>query len=336
MRDAESHLIDSGVRWWCKWSRCKQSVSVSFSDVGIGQGMHIHTAEYKYGGATPPPATPDGTDLFPLVCMHGFGTGLGIFYAALPALAERWRSRVYAIDSLGCGLSSRPRYSGLGQASANDEDVKQTESFFVEGIERWRAAQSIDRMVLCGHSIGGYLAVAYAERYPERVERLLLVSAVGVPAPPPELASAHAEAPFLFQMVLGAWRSGWSPFTVAKLGLGSTILRGYVHNRFSGMPVRGSNRGDDRLVCCSHVRAPCSWTDASWVAKPELQQYLLGSWTSGPNSAGGYAHSLLLQPGGVGELAYAKTPLAPRLPRLPRRLRVSALYGSHDWCVPCI
>ena len=250
MRDAESHLIDSGVRWWCQWSRCKQSVSVSFSDVGIGQGMHIHTAEYKYGGAAPPPATPDGTDLFPLVCMHGFGTGLGIFYAALPALAERWRSRVYAIDSLGCGLSSRPRYSGLGQASANDEDVKRTESFFVEGIERWRAAQSIDRMVLCGHSIGGYLAVAYAERYPERVERLLLVSAVGVPAPPPELASAHAEAPFLFQMVLGAWRSGWSPFTVAKLGLGSTILRGYVHNRFSGMPVRGSNRGDDRLVCC--------------------------------------------------------------------------------------
>ena len=47
-------------------------------------------------------------------------------------------------------------------------------------------------------------------------------------------------------------------------------------------------------------------------------------------------HSLLLQPGGVGELAYAKTPLAPRLPRLPRRLRVSALYGSHDWCAPCI
>ena len=35
--------------------------------------------------------------------MHGFGTGLGIYSAALPALAEQWRGPLYAIDSLGCG-----------------------------------------------------------------------------------------------------------------------------------------------------------------------------------------------------------------------------------------
>ena len=36
-------------------------------------------------------------------------------------------------------------------------------------------------MRLVGHSLGGYLAVAYAERFPERVERIVLLSPVGIP-----------------------------------------------------------------------------------------------------------------------------------------------------------
>jgi pimeloyl-ACP methyl ester carboxylesterase len=29
-------------------------------------------------------------------------------------------------------------------------------------------------MILCGHSLGGYLSFAYAERYPQHVDRLIL------------------------------------------------------------------------------------------------------------------------------------------------------------------
>merc|ERR1719453_2854915 len=155
-----------------------------------------------------------------------------------------------------------------------------------------------------GHSLGGYLAVAYAECHPERVERLILVSAVGTPEPPKELEAAHEAAPLAFRMVLGAWKSGWSPFTVAKLGLGRTMLNRYVSMRFS---------------------------DASWVKKPELEDYLHGSWTGANNSAGGYAHSTLLRPGGLGELAYARAPTGPR--RIPSLAvsRISAIYGDRDW-----
>lgn len=54
-------------------------------------------------------------------------------------------------------------------------------TFFVESLEAWRSMNNIDKMILSGHSFGGYVAVAYCERYPERVDRLLLLSPFGVP-----------------------------------------------------------------------------------------------------------------------------------------------------------
>ncbi|CAN0508547.1 unnamed protein product, partial [Ectocarpus sp. 12 AP-2014] len=36
-------------------------------------------------------------------------------------------------------------------------------------------------MVLCGHSLGGYLSVCYAEKYPQRIDKLVLASPVRQP-----------------------------------------------------------------------------------------------------------------------------------------------------------
>lgn len=59
--------------------------------------------------------------------------------------------------------------------------METAEDFFVESLEVWRSKNNVDKMVLAGHSMGGYISVAYCERYPQHVERLLLLSPVGVP-----------------------------------------------------------------------------------------------------------------------------------------------------------
>jgi cardiolipin-specific phospholipase len=84
------------------------------------------------------------------------------------------------------GLSSRPSphlLSSPGSAPIPTR-VSRAEHFFLSSLESWRIASGLDKMVLVGHSLGGYLASAYAVRYPERVSGLILVSPAGIPRGP--------------------------------------------------------------------------------------------------------------------------------------------------------
>lgn len=45
---------------------------------------------------------------------------------------------------------------------------------YVNSIEKWRENMKIERMILLGHSFGGYLSTAYTIKFPERIEHLIL------------------------------------------------------------------------------------------------------------------------------------------------------------------
>lgn len=59
----------------------------------------------------------------------------------------------------GFGRSSRPDFSS---------DAEEAERQLVKSVEEWRNEMKIQKMILLGHSMGGYIAASYAITYPDR------------------------------------------------------------------------------------------------------------------------------------------------------------------------
>jgi pimeloyl-ACP methyl ester carboxylesterase len=97
----------------------------------------------------------------PLVFLHGYMNGAAYFYRNFAGLSRYFRS-IYSVDLLGWGLSSRPNFRLL------NDSVETTEDFFVESLEAWRRKNGVERMILAGHSMGGYLSVAYCGKLLEK------------------------------------------------------------------------------------------------------------------------------------------------------------------------
>ncbi|CAK7568524.1 MAG: hypothetical protein SEPTF4163_006517 [Sporothrix epigloea] len=126
-----------------------------------------------------------------LVMLHGYGAGLGFFYRNFEPLSRRKGWQLYALDMLGMGNSSRPPFKV--RAKDPQGKIAEAESWFVDSLEEWRKLRKIERFTLMGHSLGGYLAVSYALKYPGHLNKLILASPVGVPEDPYAVNSALPE-----------------------------------------------------------------------------------------------------------------------------------------------
>jgi pimeloyl-ACP methyl ester carboxylesterase len=116
--------------------------------------LHGHRVRYRIGGEGPA-----------IVLIHGITGTSGTWGEVLPDLAEG--HTVLAPDLLGHGESAKPRgdYS-LGA--------------YASGIRDLMIAVGIDRATIVGHSLGGGVAMQLAYQFPERLDRLVLVSSGGL------------------------------------------------------------------------------------------------------------------------------------------------------------
>jgi len=106
----------------------------------------------------------------PLVMVHGFAAGLGTWILNLDSISSSINRKVYAFDILGFARSTRAPFDLSG-------DV---EGQFIDSIEKWRSKMNLDKVILLGHSFGGYLCASYALKHPERVSHVILADPWGI------------------------------------------------------------------------------------------------------------------------------------------------------------
>ena len=106
----------------------------------------------------------------PVVLVHGSGPGVSAYAnwrLTIPDLAGE--HRVLAPDMAGFGFSDKPgNYSREG---------------WVQQLDAFLTTLQLAKVSLVGNSFGGGLALAFAARWPERVDKLVLMGSMGVTFP---------------------------------------------------------------------------------------------------------------------------------------------------------
>jgi pimeloyl-ACP methyl ester carboxylesterase len=116
--------------------------------------LHGHRMSFRRAGQGPA-----------IVLIHGITGSSQTWEEVIPHLARE--HTVIAPDLLGHGESAKPRgdYS-LGA--------------YASGVRDLLIALEVERATVVGHSLGGGVAMQFAYQFPERIERLVLVSSGGL------------------------------------------------------------------------------------------------------------------------------------------------------------
>jgi abhydrolase domain-containing protein 6 len=116
----------------------------------------------------------------PVVLVHGFGASADSWNHFAKPLTKRYR--VIAPDLPGWGASTRLETASYGYPAQ------------VERLHQFLSQLELGRVHLVGHSMGGFLASACAERYPAEVMTLGLIAPHGMIEPEPsDLARSVAQ-----------------------------------------------------------------------------------------------------------------------------------------------
>lgn len=106
----------------------------------------------------------------PVILIHGFNYDSYMWADNIDVLAEEFK--VYALDLWGFGYSTR-------------EPLDYGYQLYVDQVLRFMDALGIQSASLVGQSLGGGTAILFCTQHRERVNKLLLVDAAGLPNPLP-------------------------------------------------------------------------------------------------------------------------------------------------------
>jgi 3-oxoadipate enol-lactonase len=102
-----------------------------------------------------------------IVLLHGYCGSSAYWEKIVPQLEELGRLIV-------------PDLRGHGRSSAPEEEIYRMDAF-AEDLALLLEELQIDGICLFGHSLGGYVSLAFAESYPDRIKSLGLVHSTAMP-----------------------------------------------------------------------------------------------------------------------------------------------------------
>ena len=104
-----------------------------------------------------------------VIFLHGIGGSWEAFCANIGPYAKN--HRVLAFDFIGAGFTDKP-----------DQPIYEA-SDYVEHLHGFMNAMAVETASLVGVSMGGWMAVIFAHRYPEKVDKMVLCAASGMKRP---------------------------------------------------------------------------------------------------------------------------------------------------------
>jgi len=103
----------------------------------------------------------------PLVLLHGGGSWLYSFRHNISSLAKNYS--VYAFDMPGHGYTQ----------ARTDDEIYNFETVS-ETLLEFMAAMNLKKINIAGHSWGGGWAIYFADQYPDRVDKIILIDSSGL------------------------------------------------------------------------------------------------------------------------------------------------------------
>ena len=107
---------------------------------------------------------------------EGNGKKALIFLHGLSSNSDAWFRNIETLDKdFTCIAIDLP---GFGKSYKNAEEF--TATYFASIVKEFAEKMKIDKFTLVGHSMGGQTAIKFAAKYPEKLDKLILIAPAGI------------------------------------------------------------------------------------------------------------------------------------------------------------